>query len=141
MKSILMTAWLLLVTVMGWCQDTEEPQTAEDFYKQSKLRNQAGWVLLGGGAALGLAGLIIPMGDPIEENCWFWCKYENEDLKLTLFLTGGVAMVTSIPVFIASGRSYQKGLRLEMKTKRTDLPVRFRNIPSHFPAVQLTLNL
>lgn len=134
---------LLLSLMVHFCQsqEIEDPLTAEDYYKQSENRNRAGWFLLGGGAVLGFTGVIIPMGKQIDEDCWFICKRENEDLKLALFLTGGLSMVGSIPVFISSGTSYRKGLRLEMKSKRTELPFRMRNVPVYHPAVQLTITL
>ncbi len=141
MKKFWMLLILCMVGYMGWSQETDTPMTAEDYYKQSEIRNRTGWFLLGGGVVLGFTGIVIPMGKQIDDNCWFFCKHENEDLKLALFLTGGLSMVGSIPVFISSGSSYRKGLRLEMKSKRTELPFRMQNVPVYHPAVQLTITL
>ena len=141
MKRLWMVLLLSMIVYLCRSQQTDAPMTAEDYYKQSENRNRTGWFLLGGGAVLGFTGVIIPMGKQLDENCWFFCKHENEDLKLALFLTGGLSMVGSIPVFISSGSSYRKGLRLEMKSKRTELPFRMQNVPVYHPAVQLTITL
>ena len=118
MKKIILFTILLTVSAASFTQtiNPSQPLTRADYVKKSKSQKTAAWVLLGGGFALSTTGALISsrkaaedlagaftgvfFGDPEPQN-----NYTGE----TILLVGGVvAMLSSIPLFIASGKNRRK---------------------------------
>jgi hypothetical protein len=105
-------------------------QTAEYFLQKSKNQRTAAWVILGGGAALSIVGIIGLASNTVE------MFYENTPADTYAFLTvagAGIAL-GSIPLFIASGRNYKKAATLSFKSQHIYIPqqntVAFKSQPA-----------
>ena len=109
MKQLIISTMLLILATTTFCQQTKssQPLTSEDYLKKSKKQKTSAWILLSGGGTLILTGIIIPKGEVIHEN--FLQKiYKNDGIKSTLISSGAVAMLGSIPFFIASAKNKRK---------------------------------
>lgn len=119
---------LIIATATFSQQTTPSPVlTKQDWLKKSKNQKTAAWLLVGGGVVLSSTSLIliatkgaedvfniipgIVTGDPTPQN-----NYTTE----TILLTGGAAAIlSSIPLFIASGKNKGKSMSLSFKNERT----------------------
>lgn len=63
---------------------------------KKKANNTAAWITFGGGIAMFIGGIGINVGDGILSG--------NENKGLWLSYLGGASVLTSIPLFIASGK-------------------------------------
>ena len=86
-----------------------ERHTADLLLKKSKKQKTTAWILLGAGAGVSIAGYII------GENSYgsnpsdlFGITSPRAQTGSAMILTGGTAMVASVPFFIASGRKRKK---------------------------------
>lgn len=138
MKKIIISTALLLVTFVSICQQTTFPVlTREDYLKKSKNQKTAAWILLGGGSALIIAGLLI--GNRKESS--FGDAGTGAIIGITGFLA---ATAGSIPLFIASGRN-------KRKSQHASAHLRFEKVPaiqptgisycSYYPAISVKFNL
>src|SRR5690349_13286447 len=107
---ILITLLLLAFASSSIAQSTEpvKPPPSilrNDYLSKSKKQEKAGWILLGGGVALFSTGLIVY---PKDYDWLFGTTPEKEDeasLSGVLLLIGSASTLTSIPLFIASGKN------------------------------------
>ena len=95
MKKSIICTMLLIFSITTFCQDIPpaSPMTQQDYLKKSKTQKTIGFVLIGVGAAT----LIAISGG-------------NTDLGTVgpLAVIGTVCILTSIPVFIASGKNKRR---------------------------------
>jgi hypothetical protein len=136
---ILFTLTCLLKNLNAQVNPGEIQKPMSDFelgqYYKEKSKNQktAGWVLLGGGAAL-FTGSIIIAGN---------ANFENDAAVVAgsiAFLAGTVSMIASIPVFISSSKN--KG-RAEVLLKQHNIPLSLdskRNIPVRSVGIGITIS-
>lgn len=84
--------------------------TKDDYLKKNKKQKKLATILLAGGGAFILAGVIYPRGDAEHSTSPFYSvvTYPNVGTKAALILTGGVAMLSSIPFYISSGRNKRR---------------------------------
>jgi hypothetical protein len=107
----------LLVSLVVRCsgqQTTPAASIQSHYLKKSKNQKTAAWILLGGGAALFTAGMLIPKGEEQWDTYYGWPMKENKNdgIKAALGLTGVLSMAGSIPLFIASGKNKRRALSL-----------------------------
>jgi len=103
MKKLFICAILLMMTTGSFCQQTDFSQslTQKDYLQKSKKQKTAAWILLGGGFAVGVGAILLDVNSD-------WDK--SEDPYLVGMAIGGVSMLGSIPLFIASGRNKRKAM-------------------------------
>jgi hypothetical protein len=108
----------------------DSTRTAEYFLQKSKNQRTSAWVILAGGTALSIVGIVGLASNTVE------MFYENTPADTYAFLTvagAGIAL-GSIPLFIASGRNYRKAATLSFKGQRIYIPqqnsVAFKSQPS-----------
>ena len=138
MKKIVTSIFFLLVAVISFCQQiTPSPtHTREDYLQKSKNQKTAAWVLLGGGSALIIGGLLIGNGKD--------ASFSAAGAGVVMGAAGFLSMVGSIPLFIASGRN-------KRKANNASVYLQFEKIPgiqqtgmsgrSYYPAVSVKFNL
>ncbi|WP_347923119.1 hypothetical protein [Pontimicrobium sp. SW4] len=81
----------------------ETPQELYDFHiSKKKSNNIAGWITLGGGAAMFIAGIGINL-DPKQ-----LASSQDNNKGLWLSYLGGATTLASIPLFIAAGKHKRK---------------------------------
>lgn len=114
MKKIILFSVLLIFATSSYCQQISSlnysaPQ--KDYLQKSKSQQKAAWLFIGGGAALVIAGVVIPKGEKDGFDIITWSNtYKNDDLRYGLITVGAFAMGGSIPFFIASGRNKRKAM-------------------------------
>jgi len=104
----------LLFTLNSYCQNTTNPY---EFYKQkSKRQFTAGTILCGTGLVMTGVGIVS-----ISGNCNS-CNSDQEDLFDSLFFTGIVALIASVPVFISASANKRKAAELSFAYKIVYIP-------------------
>lgn len=138
--------FFLLVSVVVNCfgqQATPASTIQSDYLEKSKHQKTAAWILLSGGAALFTIGAIIPQGE--EE--WspipiYGGDHKNDGIKAAFYLTGTLAMLGSIPLFIASGKNKGRATSvsadLQMQKSKVIQRASFASIS--YPVVAVKLN-
>lgn len=127
MKKNILFGILLIIVITGYTQEIKPNTlfTKQDYLRKSKQQKTVAWILAGGGSALSIIGglkfldeavkvrnSVIPLpGQPIPDEA----KVNGAGI---LMLIGGVAIVSSVPLFVASG-----------KNKTRAAAVSFKNIP------------
>lgn len=103
MKKIILCMVVLMLSVSTFSQQTTSSQkmTKEDYLMKSKRQKTAGWVLLGGGAALILAGDLI--GNSNE------ASFGDAGTGIIMAGLGVISMIVSIPVFLAATKNKRRG--------------------------------
>ncbi len=106
MKKIIFWVLLLIPSTGLFSQqtDTKHPVTKQDFLQKSKNQKTGAWVLLGGGIALIGTGFLI--GDRKE------ASFSDAGTGVVLGGLGFLSAVSSIPLFIASGRNKRKAMNV-----------------------------
>lgn len=141
MKSLLIIPLALMLTVSLYSQNLDSvrkypSKDYEHYMKKSKNLKTAGWILLGGGVSVGIAGLVIGI-----KNLTLWGKPSTEEMiGGTMFFVGAAADVASVPVFISAGSNKRKAMRLGVTTEAVSFNNKY--IPnSAYPALSLKIGI
>jgi hypothetical protein len=137
MKKIMIYVLMLAFPVSSFCQKTDDsvPSVQKDYLQKSKHQKTAAWILLGGGTALMVTGIIVGSG---------------EDAYIT-DAVGGAAVagigllstIASIPLFIASGKNKKKAMHMtaNIKMEKATIFERQSFVQSSYPAIAFKINL
>ena len=115
MKKLLLIFVLALISFAGYSQTEKQDFSKEHYLQKSKNQRTVGWVLLGGGAAVGIAGLIVATDD-------IWDEPDGPGTELALFIAGATSSLASIPFFISAGSNSRKAASLSMESQRYIIP-------------------
>ena len=145
-KSIFLILSLVFATA-SFCQKQTVSKlslTKSDYLKKSKKQKKTAWILLGGGAALVIIANVIPEGEQTDFNPRFLdYNHKNDGVKAAFGLTGGLSMLGSIPLFIASGKNRKKAKSASAFINMEKAPILqqtgIRN--QSFPAVGVRISL
>ena len=112
MKLLLIVILLLVVSTASFSQwaDTSSAIHETDYLRKSKNQKTAAWILLGGGALVTTVGIAVGLAETTEAVLGAFSGEEQSSFSAgaALTLTGLVAMVGSIPLFIAAGKNRRK---------------------------------
>ncbi len=138
---------LVLISTASFSQQITpaQPLTADDYLEKSKKQKSTGWVLLGGGTALSVIAII---GMKASSNA-------SSDASLNTLgdisawaiagFVGSLAMMGSIPLFIASGRNLSISIAMHTTAylKMESIPVIQQNsfVHNSYPALSIKFNL
>jgi hypothetical protein len=129
-KAFTFFAWLVFIANTTFTQEVQSPQkgTKDSYLKKSKQQKTAAFVLLGVGA--------VCLGVAAEGNIAF-------DALPILVIGGGAAAISSIPLFIASGKNKRRALNMSAGFKLENLPrIRTAGVSqTYYPAVSIQLGL
>ena len=156
MKKIIICSLLLVLTTATFCQQNNPSPTLtkQDYIKKSKNQKTAAWVLLGGGFTLSTIGAltILPKAGkdigyailliPNAITGTLQPEPQNNYTAQTILLIGGLmAMLSSIPLFIASGKNKTKAMSLSFKNE-TSLQIQKSSfVYWSIPSINLKLQL
>jgi hypothetical protein len=130
MKKIVAFTMLIAMSINSFSQqtDTLNSLTKADYLKKSKGQKTAAWVLVGAGVT---CFAIAAPGDVSFETAG------------TLVVVGGLAIVGSIPLFIASAKNKKKARSISTGFKMENAPSiqRASLVNRSYPAVSIKLSL
>ena len=131
---------LLLLSVTSFSQQTNPALqlTKQDYLQKSKNQKKAALLMLGGGGAFILTGIIIPKGE-LTHMGYLGNDYKNDGVKGAFYLCGALAMLGSIPLFIASSKNKKKGMSLSFKNNA--LPQLYNGSLTKRPIPSLNLKI
>jgi uncharacterized membrane protein len=135
MKKIIIFAMLLILSATSFSQQPKpsKPVTRADFLKKSKNQKTGALVLLIGGSALVVTGILLSNQ----------ASFDNLGTTAAIAMVGGVAVLGSIPLFLASGRNKRKGMSINAFFKLENAPVIHGYSMAHtsYPAVSIKIKL
>lgn len=132
MKKIIFCFLLMVITTATFSQQNNPSPslTKHDYAKKSKSQKTAAWVLLGGGFTIATIGALTSLPKAGEDIGYailiipnaltgnLQPEPQNNYTAQTILLIGGLtSMLTSIPLFIASGKNKTKALSLSFKNE------------------------
>ena len=144
MKKCIFPVILFLVSMAGFAQDnTITPVLSKvDLLQKSKNQRTAGWVLMGTGTALTIAGGIV-MIDAIGNDLFEGDN--NYDRKSTtagvLVVTGLAAIGGSIPLLISGHRNHKKAMAMAITNKSMQVLLNGGWSYQAYPALSITIYL
>lgn len=123
------------ILAIGQQYGNEKQQIKQDLLEKSKRQKKTGFILLGAGAVSTVAGALI------FANNFTLIGSEDDGAGAagaTLFVAGGLSMLSSIPVFIASSKNRERATEMSARIKLESLPQVFpKYVTSRYPAISL----
>ncbi len=144
MKKIIISLLLLITSVVMFSQQSNPASvlTKQDYLQKSKNQKTAAWILLGGGTAVMITGIIVYNNDVTNEQDpvgAFVKSYTSTGLIITAI--GSLAAAGSIPLFIASGKSKRKAMSLSFKMQQVPLWQKGSLVNQPIPSVNFKIGL
>jgi len=133
-KIIILTILLILAsTTFGQQTKTSLALTKQDYLQKSKRQKTAAWILLGGGSALAITGLLINNQASLD----------NAGTTAIVAGIGVLSMIGSIPLFIASGRNKRKAMAMSasLKLENTSAIQGYKMVHTSYPALSVKIKL
>jgi hypothetical protein len=153
MKKIIVFALLLIVSATSFSQPVTNtaPTVKTDYLQKSRKQKTAAWVMLGGGLILSTTSLAISIGKAGEDIATGFAGILtlNPDLatqndytgETILLIAGTAAIISSIPLFIASRKNKRKGMSLSFKNETTQQVQKGSFVYSAVPSLTLKISL
>ena len=138
MKSIPLLIMLAISTNIFCQQNT--PVINTEYLKKSKTQKKNAFIMLGGGAALFLTGIVIPKGELVHSGI-LGDDYKNDGIKGGLELTGIISMLVSIPLFIASSKNKKKAMSVSFKNNPSQQIQRGSFVNRSVPSLTFKIHL
>ena len=139
MKKIILFSLLLTMSAASFSQQTttNTALTKTDYLQKSKHQKTAAWVLLGGGSALIITGVLISGGGSGD------VSFGAAGTGVILGGVGVLSALGSIPLFIASARNKRKGMNATAFFKMETAPVIRQGsfVQNSFPALSVKIGL
>ena len=126
----------MLLCMNSYAQEQPTPaqsMTKQDYIQKSKNQKTTAWIMLGGGTAMAVGGMVWVVNN----------LFEPDQGESVVFFMGLGAMIGSIPLFIASGRNARKAADMSVNLKLERPVVVQGHIISrqYLPAVSLQIGL
>ena len=128
---------ILILLIFSAVNSSSQPKTTAssltktDYLQKSKRQKTAAFIMLGGGMAVLLAGVII------EATNW------DSSVGNVLASVGALSEVGSIPLFIASAKNKKKAMNASVFFKMKNMMIMKPSLFTRkaYPAVSITINL
>jgi hypothetical protein len=146
MKKVLASLTLLIIGMSCLCQQADSLQSIKtDYLRKSKNQKTAAWVLLGGGIALTVTGMIIYSNaytTAVENDPWYFGTDANPT-GAVMATVGILSSLGSIPLFIASGKNKKRGMAIStgFKMERASVVQGTIMAKKSYPALSLKIGL
>lgn len=148
MKKNILFGILLIIVITGYTQEIKPRTffTKQDYLRKSKQQKTVAWVLAGSGSALSIIGglkfleeavkvrnSVIPLpGQPIPDEA----KVNGAGI---LILIGGAAIISSVPLFVASGKNKKRAAVVTFKNIPIMVLQRSNLVNAYTPSVNVTI--
>ena len=119
---------------------TEASTVKVDYLKKSQRQKTTGWLMLGGGFAMSMTGLLIALDDLYGDGS---IDAERNLGSAILFYTGSAVSLGSLPFFLAAARNKGRWLQgsAGIKMERLPTPGRITFSAPCYPALSLKFSL
>jgi uncharacterized membrane protein len=142
MKTLFVSMLIMLMSVVAMAQQAPPgaQPTREELLQKSKNQKTTGFVMLGAGAAAMAAGAFL-----FNENFSIWDSSGDTGAAggAVLFVAGGLSMLGSIPLFIASSNNKERAMEMRVGATLERVPAGFCASPgtNAYPAVSVRISL
>ena len=113
MKKIIVSLTVITIALNCFSQQVDSLQSVRmDYLKKSKNQKTTAWVLLGGGVALSVTGMVMYSNaykKAVDENPFYLGTNANPT-GAVIATVGILSSIGSIPLFIASGKNKKRAL-------------------------------
>ena len=137
MKKVIIYCLIFAVSASSFGQKTSDsiPSVKKDYLHRSKNQKTAGWILLGGGAALMGSGFVVGIAEV--------ASFDDAATGAVLIGVGFLSSLASIPLFIASGKNKKKAMNMTttIKMEKAASIERQSFVQSSYPALAFKINL
>ena len=146
MKKIIIFLTVLSIALNCFSQQTDSLRFIRSSYLlKSKNQKTAAWVLLGGGVALSVTGMVIYTSaykKAVDENPFYLGTNANP-AGAALATVGILASIGSIPLFIASGKNKRKALAIStgFKMEKASVIQGACFVKKSYPALSVKIRL
>jgi len=146
MKKIIVSLTALIIGMSCFCQRADSLQAIKtDYLRKSKNQKTAAWVLLGGGIALTVTGMIIYSNaytNAVENDPWYFGTDANPT-GAVIATVGLLSSAGSIPLFIASGKNKKRALAIStsFKMEKASMVQRAMVVRRSYPALSIRIGL
>ncbi len=147
MKKIIVFSLLLTMSATSFSQQTNSlpALTKQDYLQKSKKQKTAAWILVGGGAAFTITGIVI-LANSFEDTFYgvdltTGRVSKGSTVGSVFTLAGVAAMLGSIPLFIASHRNKKKGMSLSLKIETAPQLQKCSFVNQSIPSLSLKISL
>jgi hypothetical protein len=146
MRKIIFFTLLFLISASSFSQqkNPERPSIQQDYLKKSEKQKKVGLILLLGGAGLITTSVVIPRGELVYDGTCIGglCddKYKNDGIKSAFFIAGSISALSSIPLFIVSGKNRRKATSVSFKIEKTAHLYNQNFVYTSFPALRVKVN-
>ncbi len=136
------SAILLMMLIILLAAHSLSAQTKDDYLLKNKHQKTAAWIMLGGGTTfvavggiIGIRGFSNLLSGEVDK------AGNNIGLAGLLDITGGAAMLGSVPLFIASSKNKRKAMSITFSNQ--PLPALVKNTMGRrsFPSIGLQFKL
>src|SRR4249920_474227 len=112
MKNIIAFLVVFIIGMNCFCQQIESLHSIQktDYLQKSKNQKTAAWLLLSGGIAMTVTGMVIyqnAYNSAVEDNPWYFGTDANP-AGAVIATVGLLSCAGSIPLFIASGKNKKR---------------------------------
>ncbi len=146
MRQIIICTILFLVASSSFSQQTtSQPSfTQQNYLEKSKKQKKTATILLAVGAGLIVTSVVIPKGELTYDGICVVgiCtdKYKNDGIKSAFFIAGGLAALSSVPLFIVAGKNRRKATSVSFKMENTIQLYKQNLVHTSFPALRVKAN-
>jgi hypothetical protein len=151
MKQITIFLTVFIIGMNCFCQQTENLQSIQktDYLRKSRNQKTAAWILLGGGIAMTITGAVIynhAYNKAAEEDPFGTLVSLGTNVNpggAVLATVGLLSTVSSIPLFIASGKNKRRASSVSTSFKMENAQViqRASFVKRSYPALSLRIGL
>ena len=136
MKKMILAFTIILFTAATISQT---PAPSKEYYLQkSKNQKTTGWVLLGGGTAMAVVGIILASSDNPESGDIYGPNFESGSL---LLVAGLAADLISIPFFISSANNARKAANISFNHQKILYPQPGNFVVKSQPSITIRIRI
>ena len=146
MKKIIVSLTVLIIGTSCFCQHADSLQSIKtDYLQKSKNQKTTAWVLLGGGIAMTVTGMIIyqnAYNKAVENDPWSFGLDANPT-GAVIATVGLLSSLGSIPLFIASGKNKKRAMAIStsFKMEKASVIQGAGFVKKSYPALSLKFGL
>jgi hypothetical protein len=132
--------FILSINSFGQMKRQAPVLTSDEFMEKSKKQKTAGWIALGGGAALLTIAKVFPEGEFVR-NGFGGPKHKNDIIRMVALTAGFVSVLYSPALFIESGRNKRRAMGVGFKMDNVPQFQKSSMVYENVPSINLKIGL